>query len=167
MKFCLKCVTINKNYIIIYIYIYIRIYIYIYIYIGCTSGLLVKVLGYNRKVAGSNPTRCRLFFTHEYTQLHPQNEDVLVTASFRGDVKPLLLGSWLILATGAIPASPLATFGKTLREIYISVLISGVNLYYKAQFGTFVSVLNTGVSSIEGFHCIYISYMYIIMYMCV
>ena len=30
---------------------------------------------------------------------------------------------------------------------YSCVLISGVNLYYKSQFGTFVSVLNTGVSS--------------------
>ena len=29
-------------------------------------------------------------------------------------------------------------------------LISGVNLYYKAQFGTFVSVLNAGVSSFQG-----------------
>ena len=33
---------------------------------------------------------------------------------------------------------------------YRDVLISGVNLYYKAQFGTFVSVLNTGVSSFQG-----------------
>ena len=32
---------------------------------------------------------------------------------------------------------------------YRGVLISGVNLYYKAQFGTFVSVLNTGVSSFQ------------------
>ena len=31
----------------------------------------------------------------------------------------------------------------------ICVLIKGVDLYYKAQFGTFVRVLNTGVSSIE------------------
>ena len=38
---------------------------------------------------------------------------------------------------------------------YRDVLISGVNLYYKAQFGTIVSVLNTGASSIEGFHCIH------------
>ena len=37
---------------------------------------------------------------------------------------------------------------------YRGVLISGVNLYYKVQFGTSVSVLNTGVSSIEGIHCI-------------
>ena len=36
---------------------------------------------------------------------------------------------------------------------YRGVLVSGVNLYYKAQFGTFLSVLNTGVSSIKGFHC--------------
>ena len=33
---------------------------------------------------------------------------------------------------------------------YRGVLISGVNLYYKAQFGTFISVLNTGVSSFQG-----------------
>ena len=33
---------------------------------------------------------------------------------------------------------------------YRGVLISGVNLYYKAQFGTFVSVINTGVSSFQG-----------------
>ena len=32
---------------------------------------------------------------------------------------------------------------------YRGVLISGVNLYYKAQFGTFLSVLNTGVSSFQ------------------
>ena len=32
---------------------------------------------------------------------------------------------------------------------YRDVLISGVNLYYKAQFGTFVSVFNTGVSSFQ------------------
>ena len=42
---------------------------------------------------------------------------------------------------------------------YRGVLISGVHLYYKAQFGTFVSVLNKGVSSFQGvlnrgFHCI-------------
>ena len=33
---------------------------------------------------------------------------------------------------------------------YRGVLISGVNLYYKAQCGTFASVLNTGVSSFQG-----------------
>ena len=33
---------------------------------------------------------------------------------------------------------------------YKGVLISGLNLYYKAQFGTSVSVLNTGVSSFQG-----------------
>ena len=33
---------------------------------------------------------------------------------------------------------------------YRGVLISVVNLYHKAQFGTFVSVLNTGVSSFQG-----------------
>ena len=37
---------------------------------------------------------------------------------------------------------------------YRGVLISGVNLYYNAQFEIFVSFLNTGVSSIERFHCI-------------
>ena len=53
---------------------------------------------------------------------------------------------------------------------YRGVLISGLNLYYKAQFGTFLSVLNTGVSSFQGvlnrgFHCIYVS-MYEHMYAC-
>ena len=33
---------------------------------------------------------------------------------------------------------------------YRGVLISGVNLYYKAQFGKFVSLLNTGVSLFQG-----------------
>ena len=32
---------------------------------GCISGLLVKVLPSNRKVAGSSPTMCRVFFAHE------------------------------------------------------------------------------------------------------
>ena len=43
------------------------------------------------------------------------------------------------------------------------ILISGVNLYYKALFVTFVSVLIQGcphlmVSSTEGFHCKQSSY---------
>ena len=55
------------------------------------------------------------FFTYEYTQLHPQNEEVFVTASFGGDVKPSVPGSWLILATCA---SSLAIFGKnTYKKI--------------------------------------------------
>ena len=33
---------------------------------------------------------------------------------------------------------------------YRGVLISEMNLYYKAQFETSVSVLNTGVSSFQG-----------------
>ena len=33
---------------------------------------------------------------------------------------------------------------------YRGVLISGVNLYYKARFGTFVGVLNRGESSFQG-----------------
>ena len=41
---------------------------------------------------------------------------------------------------------------------YRGVLDSGVNLYYKVQFGTFVSVFNTGVSSIEGLQCIHTQY---------
>ena len=52
------------------------------------------------------------FFAPEYTQLHPQNEEVFVIASFGGDVKPSAHGSWLILATCAIPAFSLTTFGK-------------------------------------------------------
>ena len=38
------------------------------------------------------------FFALEYTQLHPQNEEMFVTASFGGDVKSLLL---VIFATPA------------------------------------------------------------------
>ena len=34
---------------------------------------------------------------------------------------------------------------------YRGVLISGVNVYYKAQFGTFVNVLNTGCPQFWGF----------------
>ena len=49
------------------------------------------------------------FFAYGYTQLHPQNEEVFTT-SFEGNVKPLVPGSWLILATCTIPASLLATF---------------------------------------------------------
>ena len=37
--------------------------------------------------------------------------------------------------------------GKYKCPDYRDVVISGVNLYYKAHFGTFVSILNTGVSS--------------------
>ena len=72
------------------------------VYMGCsmgrTSGLLVKVLACNQKVAGSSPTRYRLFFPYEYTQMYPQNE-MFITTSFRGDVKLPVPGSWLILAT--------------------------------------------------------------------
>ena len=66
---------------------------------GRTSGLLVKALACNQKVAGSSPTRYRLFFPYEYTQMYPQNEEMFITTSFRGDVKLPVPGSWLILAT--------------------------------------------------------------------
>ena len=36
------------------------------------SGLLVKVLACNQKVAGSSPIRYRFFFPMRYTQLYPQ-----------------------------------------------------------------------------------------------
>ena len=49
---------------------------------------------------------------------------------------------------------------------YMGVLTSVVNLYYKAQFGTFVSVLNTGVSSFQGVFNRGVSlYMYIVSIM--
>ena len=55
------------------------------------------------------PLRYRLFFAYEYTQSYTlKNEEVFITASFGGDVKPSVPGSWLILATCAILAS---TFG--------------------------------------------------------
>ena len=40
--------------------------------IGGSSGLMVKVLTCNRKVAGSSLTRVRLFLTYEFTQLYLQ-----------------------------------------------------------------------------------------------
>ena len=70
------------------------------------------------------------FFTHEYTQLEPQIEEVFVTASFRGDVKLSVTGSLLLLATCAIPASLLVTFGKntcTNKKIIIDDKLSKLN----------------------------------------
>ena len=74
-----------------------------------------------------------------HTQLHPQNEEVLfITASFGGDVKPSVPRSWLILATCAIPASSLATFGKnTCRKKIIDILEFsnlGITFYTKHHF---------------------------------
>ena len=46
--------------------------------------------------------------------------------------------------------TPLLQSNMDTSGTNISVLISGVNLYYKAQFGSFVSVYITGVSSIQG-----------------
>ena len=48
-----------------------------FIFVGCTSGLVVKELACDQKVAGSSPTSCRLFFAHEYTQLYPQIEEAV------------------------------------------------------------------------------------------
>ena len=82
-----------------------------------TSGLLVKVLACNRKVAGSSPTRVRLFPPMSVLSSTLKNEEVFITASFGGDVKPLVPGSWLILATCAILASSLShIWSKTLVE---------------------------------------------------
>ena len=78
------------------------------IIVGGTSGLLVKVLACNRKVAGSSPTRVRLFSPMRVLSSTLKNEEVFITASFGGDVKPLVPGSWLILATCAILASSLS-----------------------------------------------------------
>ena len=72
------------------------------IYNRSTLALLVKELACNQKVAGLSPTSCRHFFAHEYTQLYLQNEEVFVTASLGEDIKLLVPGSWLILATCAI-----------------------------------------------------------------
>ena len=59
---------------------------------GGTSGLLVKVLACNRKVAGSSPTRVRLFSPMSVLSSTLKNEEVFITASFGGDVKPLVPG---------------------------------------------------------------------------
>ena len=85
----------------------------------CTSGLLVN-----------EPYSLGLFHP-EYTQLHPQNKDVFVTASFRGDKKPSVLGSWLILA---IPASSLGTIRKTFYmyeelQIHFDTIWSEIRTY--------------------------------------
>ena len=61
-----------------------------------TSGLLVKVLACNRKVAGSSPTRYKLFSPMSILSSTLKNEEVFITASFRG--LSLFLGSWLLLA---------------------------------------------------------------------
>ena len=64
-----------------------------------TSGLLVKVLACNRNVAGSSPTRYRLFSPMSILSSTLKNEEVFITTSFGGDAKLLVPGSWLILAT--------------------------------------------------------------------
>ena len=56
----------------------------------------------------------------------------------------------MILGSFAIINKVSTTSNKYENTQMHGVLISGVNLYYKAQFGTFVSVLNTGVSSFQG-----------------
>ena len=70
----------------------------------CTSGLLVKVLVRNRKVAGLSLARCRLFSPMSILE-------VFTTPYFGGDVKLSVLESWLILATFL-----LSTFGKIVVE---------------------------------------------------
>ena len=62
----------------------------------CCVGLLVKVLDCNPKVAGSSPTRYRLFLPMSILSSTLENEEVFITTSFRGDVKPSVPGSWLI-----------------------------------------------------------------------
>ena len=54
------------------------------------------------------PTRVRLFSPMSVLSSTLKNEEVFITASFGGDVKPLVPGSWLILATCAILASSLS-----------------------------------------------------------
>ena len=57
------------------------------------------------------------FFTLEYTQLQPQNEELAKCSS---PYAPLWRGeahrSWLLLAIISYSSSSLATFGKTLVE---------------------------------------------------
>ena len=60
---------------------------------GSTSGLLVKVLAAIKRLQVRAPLGADLFRPHEYTQLHPQIEQVFVTASFRGDVKQSVPGN--------------------------------------------------------------------------
>ena len=61
-----------------------------------TSGLPIKVLACNGKVAGSSPTRYRLFLPMSIPSLTLKKEEVFIIASFGGDVNLSLLESWLI-----------------------------------------------------------------------
>ena len=48
-------------------------------------------LACNQKVGGSIHTSCKHFSsTSMYTQLYPQNQEVFITTSFGGDVKPII-----------------------------------------------------------------------------
>ena len=66
---------------------------YLFHFLEGASGLLVKVLTCNQMVAGSSPTRYRLFFLPMIIVSSTlKNEEVFLTASFGGDVKPSVPG---------------------------------------------------------------------------
>ena len=76
---------------------------------GGSSGLLIKVLACNRKVAGSSPTRVRLFLSPmSLLSSTLKNEKVFITASFGGDVKPSVPGELVNISTCAILVSSLS-----------------------------------------------------------
>ena len=71
-----------------------------------------------------------------------RNEEVFITASFGGDVKPLVPRSWLILATCGILASSLATFGQnTFRK----KRVNGNNILVVTQVGTCTNCTQTEI----------------------
>ena len=69
---------------------------------------------------GSSPTRYSLFLPMCILYSTLKNE-VFISSSFGGDVKPSVPGSLLILATCAIEASSLATFGKITFTLLIII----------------------------------------------
>ena len=78
--------------------------------LGALVARWLKTWPVNRKVEGLNPTSCRYFYAHEYTQLYPQNEEVIDNHSFAGCKA---IGN---IGTCAIPSSSLATIDKTFEK---------------------------------------------------
>ena len=103
---------------------------------GCTSGLVVKVLACNRKVAGSILTRCRLF---------SQMSIFSSTLKMRRSSSV----SWLTCANSnfpisvLIPTSPLATFGNICRKIKHEYICTSIIYPYMEKNDCFITSQGT------------------------
>ena len=93
----------------------------------------------------------------------PDSEDNKKLNIYTVLVKPLTTCSLLFHKILTVySGTPLFRTPGTNMSVLNTVMFSfqlWVNLHYKVQFETFVSVLNTGVSSIKGFHCIDIQFL--------